>query len=188
MEYRLAVNLDQVLLALRLFENRLRRLHSEERAILGFDGAYLSIEARDTMAIASATGSWPGNASVSASLLVALAANPPAADPLILTCDCKRVSFGPVKLNCRWQPVSNEILDLPPAADWIRGLILRYTSPQSELAPRGRRNEIAGAERKLLAVVTKAAKPLAPLGITVSELHAFVESRLEKRYAGASSK
>src|SRR5205809_1137799 len=78
MDYRLAVDRRHVVLALRLFERRLRRLKGNERAILGFDGSYFTIEARDTTAIAQAVGAWPGNANVSASLLVALCAAPPA--------------------------------------------------------------------------------------------------------------
>src|SRR5436309_2527983 len=149
MDYRLAVDRRHVVLALRLFERRLRRLKGHERAILGFDGSYFTIEARDTTAIAQAVGAWPGNANVSASLLVALCAMPPAEDPIIVTCDGERVQFGPVKLSCRWQPVSDQLRELPPAADWVRGLMLSYTRSRGMLVQQGLVKEVEASQRKL---------------------------------------
>lgn len=48
-------------------------------AILGYDGECLTLEAGDRMSRAHATGSWPGNARTSVSLLAALAKLPPEA-------------------------------------------------------------------------------------------------------------
>ena len=184
MDYRLAVDRRHVVLALRLFQSRLRRPKGHERAILGFDGNFFTIEARDTMATAQAVGSWPGNASVSVSLLAALLAAPPVEDPVTVTCDGEHVQFGPVKLGCRWQPVSRQLLKLPPAADWIRGLALSYTQPRGVLVQQGLVREVGASKRKLSIIVAKAAKSLAPLGITTEDVQAFVERQLEERYVG----
>ncbi len=184
MDYRLAVDRRHVVLALRAFGPRLRRLKGHERAILGFDGSYFTIEARDTFAIARAVGAWPGNANVSASLLVALCAAPPAEDSIVVTRDGEHLQFGPVKLSCHWQPVSRQLLKLPPAADWIRGLALSYTQPRGVLVQQGLVREVEASKRKLSTVVAKAAKSLAPLGITEGDVQAFVERRLEEQYVG----
>ena len=56
-----------------------RRVRPAERAILGFDGSYFTVEAFDQMFVAKATGTWPGNAHVGATLIGAMKQAPPPA-------------------------------------------------------------------------------------------------------------
>ena len=66
MDYRLSVDRDHLLQGLRMFKKAPRKAQQRDRAILGFDGRYLTVEAHEKVFLAHAVGAWPGNASVSA--------------------------------------------------------------------------------------------------------------------------
>src|SRR5690349_13071464 len=64
-----------------------RKPKPSQRAVVGFDGRCVTVEAFDQVFMAAASGSWPGNAHVSASFVAALAGVPPTDDPVIVRCD-----------------------------------------------------------------------------------------------------
>jgi hypothetical protein len=183
MEYRLSVDRQHLLRGLEIFKRSLRKVSRPEGAILGFDGRYLTIEARNVAVLAQAVGAWPGNAHVSATLVRALIKAPPPSDPLIVTCDGQHVRFGPVKVGCTWQPVSSSLLEVPSRREWIESLALKYTLPRGRIIAEGLGSEVAAAERKLDALVRRVAKSLAPFGITTADVQELVERRLAERYA-----
>jgi hypothetical protein len=69
-DYELSVDRGHVLQGLQTFRVP-RKVKPRDRAILGFDGSYLTVEAFDQMFVARATGSLPGNAHVGATLFEA---------------------------------------------------------------------------------------------------------------------
>lgn len=182
MDYRLSVDRQHVLEGLRRLKTRRRKLARRETAIFGFDGSYLTIESDDTVVLAHAVGAWPGNAYVSPLFVRALAAALPTADPIIATCDGDRLRFGTTAMICKWRPVSDTLLDLPPARDWIQALAIRYTRSRGQIIREGLALEVREAERKLDALVARAAKMLVPLGVPPGDVHDLVERRLETRY------
>jgi hypothetical protein len=181
MDYRLSVDRQHLLQGLRIFKKAPRKAQQRDRAILGFDGRYLTVEAHDKVFLAHAVGAWPGNASVSATLVHALVDNLPAGDPLIVTCDGEHVTFGPVKVGCRWQPLSSSLLEVPARREWIESLALKYTLPRGRIIAEGLGSEVAAAERKLDALIRRAAKSLAPFGVTTVDVQDLVERRLQER-------
>lgn len=159
-----------------------RKLRSSARAILGFDGSYFTVEAFDQMFVARATGVWPGNAHVSATLVAALMQAPPPGDPLVVRCDGAKVSIGSMRIDCQWQPVSQALTTAPAARDWIAALALRYLLPRGRIVTEGLAKEVEDAEHKLALLVAKVSKSLAPLGVTAEDLRSLVETRLRERY------
>lgn len=159
-----------------------RKLKSGARAILGFDGSFLTLEVLDQMFAASATGTWPGNARVSATLIGALRQALPAGDPLVVQCDRERLSFGTLRVDCEWQPVSEELTTMPATEEWVATLALNYSMSRGKLITDGFKKSLDDAERKLTQRLRSAAKSLEPLGVTVEDLRRLVETRLRERY------
>ena len=182
MDNRLSVDRQHVLQGLKLVRKVVRRGHRADRAVVSFDGGWLTIEAGDVTFVAQAIGAWPGNAVVSATLVHALAAAPPAEDPIILTCDGEHLRFGALKVACKWEPVSSVVLARPRQAEWVEAIALKYTLPRARIIAEGRGDEVKAAERKLTALVRRVAKSLAPMGVSVADVEALVERRLAERY------
>lgn len=182
MEYQLSVDRYDLLDGLKKFKSP-RRIRSLERALLGFDGKYFSIEALDQVIVAKAEGLWPGIASVSATLIVALAKVPPAGDPIMVMCTGSRLQLGSLAMDCTWQPVSHTLLRLPATADWAEAISLKYCATRAEILAGKLEGKIRNAERKLDSLIVKAAKSLAPVGVTEQDIRSIVERRLEEKYA-----
>jgi len=182
-DYELLVDRGHVLQGLQIFRVP-RTVRPRDRAILGFDGAYLTVEAFDQMFVARATGAWSGNARVSATFVAALKQAVPAVDPLVLRCDGERVSIGTMRIDCEWQPVSETLTRAPAVRDWVATLALRYTMPRGRIVTQGLAKEVADAEHKLSQLVVRVAKSLGPLGVTTQDVRSLVEMRLGERYGG----
>jgi hypothetical protein len=182
MAYHLSVDRGHVLQGLKLLRKpkTMRRRH--DAAIVGFDGSFVTVEVAGVMFLARATGTWPGNAVVSDTLFQALAAAPPSGDPIMVTCDGEHLGFGPLKVVCKWQPISSVVLARPRQSEWVEAIALKYTLPRGRIFVAGRSSEVKAAEKKLAALIARVAKSLAPLGVTAADIETLVERRLEERY------
>jgi len=183
MEYQLSVDRYDLLEGLKKFRTRRRKFRSTERALIGFDGRFLSIEALDVVVVAKAEGVWPGVASAGVSLVVALAHSPPVGEPVRVTYVDQHLRIGTLTVGCDWQPTSHTLLRLQAAPDWIEALSLKYRGTRAQILARGYQVDIEKAERKLNRLVTRAYNLLAPLGVTQHDLRALIDDRLAKRYA-----
>jgi hypothetical protein len=184
MEYQLQVDRYHLLDGLQKFRTRRRRFRASEKALFAFDGRFLSIEALDVVVVAQANGVWPGVASVGVQFVVALARVPPTGEGTIeIACRDNHLKVGSLTVGCEWQPVSHSLLKLPAAPDWIEALSLKYRGTRGQILAGGHNFSIERAERKLHKVVARAAKLLAPLGVTQQDLRVLVDDRLAKRYA-----
>ena len=181
MQYQLNIDVRNLHLGLRIFRAP-RKVQPRDRAILGFDGTNLTIEAFDQTILVRAEGIWPGNAQVSASLIKALIEVPPMDEQIAVCCDGHQVVFGSMKVACKWQPVSSVILARPSQPEWMEAIGLKYTLPRARIFAEGRISEVKAAERKLSALINRVAMALAPMGVTVADVEALVERRLEERY------
>ena len=182
MDYRLFVDRQQLLEGLRHLKTRRRKFDRGDRAIFGFDGICLTIEADDALIFARAFGAWPGNAYTSPNFVQALARAAPASDPLIARCDGEHLHVGVATTACRWRPVSATPQQLPATRDWIQSLSIRYMLPRGQIIREGLVVEIAEAEERLDKLVAKAGTLLMPFGVHPSELHELVERKLMARY------
>lgn len=187
MNYRLSIDRGHLLQGLRLFNKAMRRKHMADRAVFGFSGSYLTVDACEQAFVAQAFGVWPGKAIVSASTLFAMAQVPPDGDPIIVTCDGENFQIGTLKIPCKWQPVSMAILSHPARAEWIDALAMRYQIPRGHLIVERYGPELKQAERKLAALIRRVAKALEPLGVTTADIESLVERRMGERFAGTSA-
>ena len=177
----LFVERGHVLQGLRAFRVP-RKIRPRDRAIFGYDGAFLTVEAFDQMFVARATGTWPGNAGVAATLIAALISATPSGNPLRLRCNGMRVSIGNISVDCEWQPVSETLMAVPAARDWLASLALAFTLPRGKIITGGYVNEVADAERRLHQLLVRNAKSLAPLGVEVEDLRKLVVAKLQERF------
>lgn len=182
MTYELSVDRAHLDHAWRILAPRIRRIKAAERAILGFDGLCMTIEVRNAMTHAQAVGVWPGNAVVAATTIAALTAAPMLGDRVTVSCDQENVKFGPIKVGCVWQPISDKVMDLDPVADWLRGIAIKYTKSRGQIVSEGLTREVELAEGKLAVIVKRAAKTLAPIGISAPELERLIEFWLEHHF------
>lgn len=182
MTYQLRVSGSDLRNGLGHFKTR-RKIKPSERAVLAFDGRYLSIEALDKVLVASADGIWPGIAYVTASVIVAFASAPPADEIVQLSCDGERVRFGSLTVGCKWQPVSKTLIRANAIPDWIEALSLKYRAHRSMMVSDRSKAAIAVAESELTKLLRQVAKKLAPVGVTEEDLRQLVEKRLVERYA-----
>ena len=182
MAYHLRVDRRHVLEGLKLVRKTktIRRRH--DPAVVGFDGSFLTVEAAGVTFLARAAGTWPGNAIVSDTLFQALAAAPPVEDPIVVTCDGKHLGFGPLKVACKWQPISSVVLARPRQPEWVEAIALKYTLPRGRIFAEGRSSEVKAAEQKLARLIARVAKSLAPFGVTAADVQKLVEHGLEERY------
>ncbi|MGC2519347.1 MAG: hypothetical protein WA373_09625 [Burkholderiales bacterium] len=179
MEYRLSVGLKEFRLALGRFKTR-KKVRVRERAMLGFDGSFLSIEAIGLVAAMHAEGQWPGVAVIPAEYITTLARVPPKLDPVVLTCDGARVKIETISFPCTWQPVSNILLEMDGAPEWVQALLLKYRRTRGEILANKLQPKIDDAERQLEKLLRRTAKHLAPLGVTIDDLRKLIELRLQK--------
>ena len=167
-------------LAIERFKTR-RKVKPREMAILGFDGRFFSIEALGLVAAMHSEGLWPGLATFPAAYIAALAKVPPKEDPVIISCDESRVHIGTLSISCSWQRMSDTLLEIPGAPDWLVLLSTKYASSRGQILAAGIQQEIDNAERKLSRLLDRAAKPLEILGITGADLRPLVEAKLRGR-------
>ena len=186
MDYRLSIDRGHLLQGLRLFKTVMRRTDMADRAVFGFSGSYLTVDAGERAFVAEAFGVWPGKAIVAASTLFALAKVPPDGDPIIVTCDGENLQIGPLKIACKWQPVSEDILSHPARAEWVDTLAMRYQIPRGRLIVERYGPKLKAAERKLAALIRRVAKALEPLGVTTADIESLVERRMGERFAGTN--
>lgn len=164
----------------------MRAPRKSDRASFAFDGSFLSIDALGSMFAARATGAWPGVATCTASVVLALVKAPPVGAEVELGYADGHLRVGALAVTAEWKPVSGELLALPAAPDWVETLSLNYRVHRARLLQSGRLREVEAAEKKLAATIAKAAKALAPLGVPEPDLRRLVERVLEERWrAGA---
>lgn len=187
MQYHLNVDRLDLFEGLKHFKIR-RKVRPSEKAILGFDGRFFSIEALDRVIVTKAEGTWPGLAYVGATFVVALAKFPPTVDVVQVTCDGERLRLGPLTVGCTWQPVSHKLLELPASPDWVETLSFKYQVRRSKIVAAGYGRIIAKAERKLATLIADTAKSLSPLGVTEKDIRLLVENRLAERYAAGGKR
>ncbi len=182
MAYHLSVDRRHILQGLKLLRKPKTMRRKHDPAVVGFDGSFLTVEVAGTMFLARATGTWPGNAVVSDTLFQALAAAPPAGDPIMVSCDGEHLGFGPLKVACKWQPISSVVLARPLQPEWVEAIGLKYALPRGRIFVAGRSSEVKAAEKKLAVLIARVAKSLAPFGVTAADIEKLVEHRLEERY------
>lgn len=185
MDYELLVDGHHLREGAKLFDSRFKVRgghHGNSKATVAFANGFVLVNALDRGFVARATGLWPGIARTSASLWVALAKVPVLGDEIRIRFVDGRLKIGPMAMEADWLPVSQSLLTLAGAPDWIGGLALKYRVPPPGAKGRAYAVEIANAERNLSQLIDRAVKPLLPFGVTADDIGALVQRRLKERW------
>ncbi|MDB5924204.1 MAG: hypothetical protein JWN13_3140 [Betaproteobacteria bacterium] len=181
MAYGLAVDRRELVNGLRRFIRA--EVWPSQKAVISFDGRFFSIKAANRVIVAHANGTWPGVAYVRSNAIVAMALAPPEGEPVKISCDGKRLRFGSFTVMCAWQPVSVTLLSLPGAPDWLEALSREYRACRAQNCLDGSSDpRVVKSEQQLARLVSRAAKPLAALGITENDIRSLIEKRLAQRH------
>ena len=189
---RLAVHRGHLLEGFRALQptrkpsKRALRENLRAKALLAFDGRFLSIEAFERTIVAGAEGDWPGLATISGNALLALVMAPPGGDPLIFEYAEGRLKVGTWAVSCEWQPISHKLLDLPAAPDWVETLALKFYATRAQILAGGYDPQIRLAERQLDKLVKRTVKGLSAFGVTEQDIRSLIETRLAQRYVSAT--
>jgi hypothetical protein len=162
MAYGLAVDRRELVNGLRRFIRA--EVWPSQKAVISFDGRFFSIKAANRV-------------------IVAMALAPPEGEPVKISCDGKRLRFGSFTVMCAWQPVSVTLLSLPGAPDWLEALSREYRACRAQNCLDGSSDpRVVKSEQQLARLVSRAAKPLAALGITENDIRSLIEKRLAQRH------
>jgi hypothetical protein len=158
-----------------------RRANPRAKALLSFEGGFLSIEADDKTAVVRASGTWSGRARFGANILRALAGEPPSEDPVVFSLSDERLRISTMAIGCSWESTSAKFVQAATAPGYLDLLAMDRTLPRAEIHGTGLARKISTARSTLAGRVTKAAKLLEVAGINESELWALVEQKIQRR-------
>lgn len=183
--YELEVSRADLIQALKIIARVVAK--SPVEASFRFESGCLSIEAGETTADAPANGTWPLPIFVGATWIRRLARRMPSGDPIHLRVEAGRLYANRYSEPCAWTPLDrSENLELPEIAE--EGLILEATrilkpllislealeSLVAEVRARGPA-EWRPEDKQMIALVAKAWKLLAPLGVETSDIRRLVD-------------
>lgn len=162
---------------------RLLRVSQQGEAVVRFSGGKLHVSCGGAQFSTPATGRWPGEARVSASLWVALAKVPPTQDPLSMTVRDGRLRVGTSSAPCRWQKEGLARVEVPVGATLLDILRLGAQHDPETLRQSGVAQTVAQARADADRKLAQAARTLTPLGIGLVQLHAMLDLQIR---AGSS--
>lgn len=158
-----------------------------DRALLAYDGTFLSIESGEIAAVMRSTGEWHGQATFSPSILRALATVPPAQDPITISYADGHLLIGSMTIACDWRRECQSMIEDIENPRLLDLVAMEQTMSRGELAGTELYERIRSAKQKVEQHLKKALAQLEELEITESELRALVEFRLSKRLIPISS-
>lgn len=150
------------------------------KAVLTFDGNLVHFVTPEMDIGAPATGNWPGQARVGMAVLMALASNPPAQDPLEFRVANGQLHIGPTfSCKCAWHPARPPLIRMP--IDYDDGTLiavpLKCTAEDIELS--GLTTHVAMARRRLQNRLKAATRALSYYHVTEDMLRELVDKALK---------
>ncbi len=151
------------------------------KALLCFEGGFLSIEAGDRTAVMRAEGEWHGQASFRPKILEALAYVPPTMNPIPISYAENHLLIGGMSIRCEWALQGQTMirnLENPSLLDMV---VLERFIPRSELKATERGKKITLAVRLLASRISRASKALEDFGVCEEELQELVNRKISER-------
>lgn len=154
---------------------------SKSKALLAYDGRYLSIEVGAATAAMVAEGEWHGKARFASNLVQAMLKFPPITDPIKISYQNNELLFAGVKIPCEWELVSKgyiKSLENPTLLDLlaIERAVDRHELGVSELGKKCK-SAIKEKERR----ITSAANQLEVFGISADQITHLVDKSISDR-------
>ncbi|MFZ0928388.1 MAG: hypothetical protein WAN11_07295 [Syntrophobacteraceae bacterium] len=129
---------------------------------------------------APATGNWSGEVRVPGRLIWGIAMVPPEGDPIRLEVRDGRLHIGTLSVSCLAQKTQKSAVNPLMDPELVKMLRLRLIYPLDRLDKAGLTRALVQAEEKARKIVGHAAKILAPLNISESDLMRMVKEHLRK--------
>jgi hypothetical protein len=154
------------------------RAAQSSESVVRFSGGELRVSCGGREFSTPASGRWPGEARVSASLWVALAKVPPTQDPLSISVRAGRLHVGPSSAPCRWQKDGLARVEVPLGASLLDILRLGAQHDPDTLRQSGVDRVVTQARADADRRLKDAARTLAPLGISLPQLAVLLGMRV----------
>ncbi len=178
MSNRLQVSRTEFVSATKPFAAKRAKL---DRAILAYDGSFLSIESGEITAVMRSVGEWHGHATFSPTILRALATVPPAQDPIKISYADGHLLIGSMTIACDWRRESQPMIEAIENPTLLDLVAMERTMPRGELAGTELGKRIRSAQQKMERRLKNAAAQLEEMEITENDLRALVERQLSTR-------
>lgn len=152
-----------------------------DRALLAYDGTFLSIESGEIAAVMRSSGEWHGQATFSPTILRALATVPPAQDPITISYADGHLLIGSMAIACDWRRESQSMIEDIENPTLLDLIAMGRTMSRGELAGTELGKRIRSAQQKMERRLKNAAAQLDEMEINENDLRALVERRLSTR-------
>jgi hypothetical protein len=174
----LQVNLAEFISAIMLLK---KVKPSKSKALLAFDGRYLSIEVGSATAAMVAQGEWHGRAIFASNLVQAMIKFHPVTDPIKISYQNNELLFAGVKIPCEWQLVSKSYIEALEDPSLLDLLAIERTVDRHELGINKLGKKLSSAIKEKERRISNAATQLAVLGITSDQIIGLVEESITDR-------
>ena len=177
----LEVSLAEFKTATKIFSRRGVKLG---KALLAYEGGFLSIESGDCTAVMHATGNWHGRATFSPSILQALVSVPPALDPIPIAYADNHLLVGGMTIACGWETATSALILNLENPDLLGLLALERAMPRAEYKGSELGKRVRSAKSMMERRIKKAAEQLADLGVKEGDIRKLVDTRIKERMIG----
>ena len=150
-------------------------------ALISCDGGYMAVEVEGQAIVIHADGEWNGRAIIGSRYLAALHYSPPLENPVVIRYAEDRLRVSTLSIPCRWSKVSDTFIRRTENPSMLDLLAFDRAMPRAEIYSTGIAGRIIFAKKEAPKLTKKAARMLAPLGISEGELVALVERHIQAR-------
>ena len=176
----LRVTLPDFKRAMRFFRN-IENTRPAQLALISCDSGFMAVEVEGQAIVIHADGEWNGRAIIGARYLVALHRSPPIENPIVIRYADDRLRISTLSIPCDWSKVSDAFIQRTENPTMLDLLAFDRAMPRAEIYATGIAGRIIFAKKEAPKLTKKAARILAPLGISEGELAALVESHIQAR-------
>jgi hypothetical protein len=180
----LQVNLAEFMSAIMLLK---KIKPSKAKALLAFDGRYLSVEVGSVSTAMVAHGEWHGRARFASNLVQAMMKFPPVTDPINITYQNNELLFAGVKIPCEWELVSKSYIDALENPTLLDLLSIERTVDRHEMGLNELWEKCNSALKEKERLISSAANQLAVLGITSDQIAELVDKSINERIKRSNS-
>lgn len=175
---QLQVNLAEFMSAIILLK---KVKPSKAKALLAFDGRYLSIEVGSATAAMVAEGEWHGKARFASNLVHTMMKFPPVTDPIKISYQNNELLFAGVKIPCEWELVSKSYIKSLENPTLLDLLAIEKTVERHELGVTKLEKKCNSALKEKERRITSAANQLEVIGISAEQITHLVDKSISDR-------
>jgi hypothetical protein len=166
--------------ALKAVNQVLAKKRGAGEAIFSYEDNQLQIDVGGLTVYANASGDWPGQARVSRSFAVNLIYGLHDIDPIPMRVDSGRLYVGNLSTTCAWSESQATPIFLPVNANLADILATAMNHSPAAIGRAGLTQAVLDAEEQRSDLEARAAKILAPLGITLTDLHSLADACIKR--------